>query len=382
MLSERIQSRYVGFAGFLRANGFKHADAAAGLRALALAGHLDGDVVRWTLRAALCGCPREWRRFDELFDLWFLPGARRRRTELRASGAGRLDAGPPGTLPGGGPGTPLDAPAQQREDAPGGAGSEGASPQEALKSADFRHLHEPGFLRALDALMQDFVKRLLRIELRRDRPSSSRGRRLDLARCLRRSVSHGGIPFELAWRTRRKRRPSLVLLLDVSRSMSLYSFFYLRLARVLASLLTDVHCFMFHTRLVGIGQALRDPDPVRAQESLGLLSSGWAGGTRIGDALEQFNRDYAARLLHARSCVLIASDGYDTGPAAQTADALTALRRRARSIIWLNPLAGRPGYTPVSACMQAALPLIDRLVPAGNLASLERALPDILRACR
>src|SRR3546814_173656 len=144
----------------------------------------------------------------------------------------------------------------------------------------------------------------------------------------------------------------------------------------------DVHCFIFHTRLVGIAQALRDPDPVRAQESLHLLSSGWAGGTRIGASLEQFNRDHAGRLLHARSCVLIASDGYDTGPAESTINALTAIHGQARRILWLNPLASRPGYAPTSVCMQAALPLIDGLVPAGNLASLEKALSDILRICR
>ena len=85
-------------------------------------------------------------------------------------------------------------------------------------------------------------------------------------------------------------RPRLVLLLDVSRSMSQYSFFYLRLARALCAELADVHCFIFHTRITGVGEALRDPDPWRSQERLHLLAAGWGGGTRIGECLQDFNR--------------------------------------------------------------------------------------------
>ena len=93
--------------------------------------------------------------------------------------------------------------------------------------------------------------------------------------------------LRLAWRQRRRVRPRLVLLLDVSRSMSLYSFFYLRLARALCAELADVHCFIFHTRMTGVAEALRDPDPWRSQEKLHLLAAGWAGGTRIGECLRR-----------------------------------------------------------------------------------------------
>lgn len=379
-LEALLLARYTGFAAFLRANGFPYADASTAIQSLQSAGQLDPQVMRWTLRSSLCGRTDEWRRFDELFDSWFLPADQRRRTEVRASGGGKLNAHQPGGMQDNSEGTPLDTGAGNRPDTQGGTSQHGASKQEAYEQADFRHLHEPDAMRALDQLLRRLVKRLRHIQLRRDQESNN-GRRLDLARTVRRSVSHGGLPLEPAWRERRKQRPRLVLLLDVSRSMSLYSFFYLRLARLLTGMLSDVHCFMFHTRLTRITQALRDPDPARVRESLYLLSSGWAGGTQIGASLEQFNREYAPKLLHARTCVLVASDGYDTLPAERAANALRAMHRRARSIIWLNPLAGRPGYTPSAACMQAALPFVDRLVPAGNLASLEKAMPDIIRAC-
>jgi uncharacterized protein with von Willebrand factor type A (vWA) domain len=186
------------------------------------------------------------------------------------------------------------------------------------------------------------------------------------------------MPLELGWRRKRRQRPRIVLLLDVSRSMSLYSFFYLRLARVLSTRVSDVHCFIFHTRLVGIEQALRDPDPHRAQERLHLMSAGWAGGTRIGESLGEFNQQYAAKLLHSRTAVVVVSDGYDAGDPDHLQQSLAAIRRRCRCLVWLNPLASRAGFTPASAGMQAALPYIDLLAGVRDLASLERVLPQVL----
>jgi uncharacterized protein with von Willebrand factor type A (vWA) domain len=145
-------------------------------------------------------------------------------------------------------------------------------------------------------------------------------------------------------------------------------------------LLTDVHCFLYHTRLINVAEALRDPDAWRAQERLQLLSAGWAGGTRIGDCLSQFNERHASQLLHGRSAVIIVSDGYDTGAPQRLVGALVALRQRARRVIWLNPLASRPGYTPSSAGMQAALPYLDLFAPGSNLASIARVLPQLLQA--
>ncbi len=128
-----------------------------------------------------------------------------------------------------------------------------------------------------------------------------------------------------------------------------------------------------------MSDALRDPDPKRAQDRLHILSAGWAGGTRIGESLAGFNRDHAAaprafahgrhrrqrRLRHAAS-------------PKRLANALGALARRARRIVWLNPLVGSAGFTPTSRGMQAALPHLDLLAPGADLASIERALPKIL----
>jgi uncharacterized protein len=146
--------------------------------------------------------------------------------------------------------------------------------------------------------------------------------------------------------------------------------------------LADVHCYIFHTRITGVGEALRDPDPWRSQERLHLLAAGWGGGTRIGECLAEFNRRDGARLVHARTGVIIVSDGYDTGEPEVLGHALGTLRRRARRIIWLNPLLNQPDFRPESGGMRAAMPHLDLLAPGADLASVENMLPDLLEALR
>jgi uncharacterized protein with von Willebrand factor type A (vWA) domain len=366
--------RLTGFSGFLRANGFAvgGGDAVQVLDTAERVGVLEPHILRWSLQALLCGRCDEWRRFDELFDAWFLPPNQWLRAEVRDAGDGALSGGDPNARRADG-----DAAHDDDEASPRHA----ASREEVLSSTDFRALTEREHALDIEALMRRFARQLKHIRLRRE-ARARHGRRLDLQGTIRRSVACGGTPFRLVWKDRRRVRPRLVLLLDVSRSMTLYSFFYLRLARALSAELADVHSFIFHTRVTAVSQALHDPDPWRAQERLHLIAQGWAGGTRIGDSLAQFNREHAPRLVHSRTAVIILSDGYDTGAPEVLSDALAQLRRRARRIVWLNPLASRPGYAPVSQGMAAALPHLDLLAPGADLASITAVLPDVIEALR
>jgi uncharacterized protein with von Willebrand factor type A (vWA) domain len=370
----RAADRLAGFPGFLRANGFAvgGGDAEQVLRTASCVGVLDAQLLRWSLQALLCGRADEWRRFPALFDAWFLPANRWQRPERRDAGDGALK----GSWPQG--------PAADRETA---ADDEpirprlAASRDEVLASTDFRALTEREHTLDIEALMRRFARRLAPLLLRRE-AHTLRGRRLDLPATIRRSVASGGLPLRLAWKDRRRVQPRLVLLIDVSRSMAPYSFFYLRLARALGAELADVHSFIFHTRVTSVSKALHDPDPWRAQEQLHLIAQGWAGGTRIGESLAQFNREHAPRLVHARTAVIVMSDGYDTGETQALADALARLRRRARRVVWLNPLGSRPGWAPVSQGMQAALPHLDLLAPGADLASIAAVLPRIIEVLR
>jgi uncharacterized protein with von Willebrand factor type A (vWA) domain len=375
-----LRARLTGFAGFLHANGYGvgGADSVRVLETSVHTGILDQQILRWSLKALLCGRGDEWRRFDALFDAYFLPPNKKIFVEsnvdaggARESAGGVRDGSESESAAGAGHGVAGDADAARH----------GASREESLASTDFRELNQADHARDIEALMRRFARRLKHLHLRRE-ARFHHGRRLDLQGTIRQSVACGGTPLRLAWKERRRVRPRLLLLLDVSRSMSPYSFFYLRLARALCGELADVHCFIFHTRITGVAEALRDPDPWRSQERLHLLAAGWGGGTRIGECLRDFNRDHAARLVHSRTGVIIVSDGYDTGEPELLAQALATLRRRSRRMVWLNPLLNQPGFSPESRAMQAAMPHIDLLAPGADLASIERVLPRIIEALR
>ena len=376
--------RLATFPAFLHANGFAlgAGDAVETLQAAARIGVLDAQPLRLGLKAMLCGRAEEWRRFDELFDAWFLPANRWQRPQQREVEADR-------SFGQGAPQHRRDEAHEPREDDAGDGDThrprETASRDEVLHSADFRTLAGREHLLDIEAAMRRFARGLRHWQQRRDARAPA-GRRMHLGATLRASLASGGVPFELAWKNRRRIRPRLVLLIDVSRSMAAYSFFYLRLARALAGewagATGEVESFIFHTRLTAVSRALHDPDPWRAQEQLFWLAQGFGGGTRIGESLVQFQREQAARLVHSRTALLVFSDGYDTGEPALLARALVQLRRQARRIVWFNPLAGQPGFAPLGQGMQAALPHLDLHAPAHDLASLKAVLPQVLAALR
>lgn len=377
--------RLTGFVSLLRENGFTVGvdDATLLIEMASRIGILDRQVLRWSARSLLCRRAADQQRFADLFDSWFLPPNRRQYVASRGGRAGPLEreAAAQQTGDDGSEGMPTSAP--DSSEIPGCqsglAAQRGASAGETLARADFRHLHQPQEVRALDILMRSFAIRLKKLTLRRE--AAGGALRIDIPGTARRSVSHGGEPIELVFRQRRRTPPRLVLLLDVSRSMNLYSFFFLRLARALEGVRLDTHAFIWHTRLSGVSEALRDPDPWRAQERLQLLSAGWAGGTRIGDCLVQFERERGG-IVHSRTAIIVVSDGYDTGNPEQLTAVVRRLRRRARRLVWLNPVAAADGYEPLAVSMQAVLPELDLFAPANNLSSIERVLPRLILALR
>jgi uncharacterized protein len=200
-----------------------------------------------------------------------------------------------------------------------------------------------------------------------------------LRRTIHRNISHGGDLIDLVWRRRKSKPLRLVILLDASGSMELYTSFFLRFIHGVAAAFLHSEIFIFHTRLVHVSEAMRDRNVVRAIERLSLLVQGIGSGTKIGESLVAFNRWHARRVLHSHSCVMIMSDGYDTGEPAVLEAAMRGLRRRCRRIVWLNPLIGWDGYTPMARGIRAALPYVDLFAPAHNLASLAALEPYLAR---
>ena len=254
----------------------------------------------------------------------------------------------------------------------------GASPHEAMTRSDFRlaQLHENTW--PLEQWIEALARRMRKRLLRRHHVRSL-GHRIHVRRTVRRSLTYGGLPLDLIYRERRRELPRLVLIIDVSRSMNAYSYFFLRFARGIIDAFQNTDAFAFHTRLVHVADTLREADRHRLKEKLAWIAAGWGGGTRIGESLQAFNREYARRLVDSRTFVFILSDGYDTGPPELLGEELRRLQQRAKRIVWLNPLLGRSDYAPISRGMQAALPYLDLLAPAHNLESLMKIEEMLLR---
>lgn len=180
----------------------------------------------------------------------------------------------------------------------------------------------------------------------------------------------GGDLMPLAFSERKRRQRRLVILADVSGSMERYSEMLLHFIHGAQHRFRAVESFVFSTRLSRITRQLQRRD---AAEALALVAKSvpdWSGGTRIGDAIGTFNRDWSRRVGGGAPIVLIISDGWDTGEPDRLAFEMSRLARFAHQVLWLNPLAGHDGFTPDARGMAAALPYVDDLLAGGTARSL------------
>jgi uncharacterized protein with von Willebrand factor type A (vWA) domain len=257
--------------------------------------------------------------------------------------------------------------ARAREDGDANAIS-GAGAEERLTTMDFSQV-APGDQAALEKLAQRLLERAS-VRLSRRLRISGRAGRVDLRRTIRRSIGRGGEPFDLSYRKRKREQARLVLFLDVSGSMNLYSLFLLRFAHALQKHFRRADTFIFSTSPVEITRELRSRQLPGALEILSRCPAGWSGGTRIGESLRAFNLRHSRKRLARETFFIVLSDGWDTGEPTLLAEELSAIRRRVKKLIWLNPLLGIEGYQPLTRGMAAALPHVDALAPAHSLDSL------------
>jgi uncharacterized protein len=374
-----LTRRLVGFVRVLRDNGFPVGlrETIDGLRAARQANLSHREGLRWALRCLLCASRADWRRFDEIFDLYWR-GHGQLQT-VRVSGPGARKAAAESADAEGPRGPMLGADHGQGAAAEGGEGRRGgASLAESLAATDLRHVNDPEELARIGELTERLAARMKYRLTRRER-TRRRGRRLDLRAVIHRSIRFGGTPMQLAYRKRWPKPLRLVVILDASGSMSLYSTFFVRFIRGVLDNFREAEAFVFHTRLIHISAAMRERDTEKALERMALMSAGWAGGTRIGDCLAAFNRNYAARVITGRTAVMIVSDGYDTGDPEVLGAEMARLKRRAKRIVWLNPMIGWRDYAPVAQGMAAALPHVDLFAPAHNLESLAALEPYLAK---
>lgn len=373
-MSERDLVRHVaGFCSALREARVPVglADEIVGSTALTLIDVGDRAEIRRAFLAALRIRPPERPTFDALFDRWW--GVRPRQSrEPRASSRRRSDPKR---------GTPSGQMTQRmglrdageaRPAAPEDDGI-GYSPEALLRRKPFEAWTEQD-LRALDRVMSRIAERLATRRSRRFVPTRSRGV-VDLRRSLRAMTATRGEPIRLAHRTRPIERPRVALLCDTSGSMDPHAKFLLTFALSLRRVVRRLHVFAFNTELRHITPSLSQRTVTATMERLTVAVPDWAGGTRIGDCLAAFVRWHLARTVDSKTAVVILSDGLDRGDPRVVAEAMSAIHRAARRVIWLNPLKGDERYEPAARGMAAALPYIDHLAAAHNVESLERVIP-------
>lgn len=370
-VGQDLVTHLAGFAGALRAHGVavRLSDEADGLEALTLVDLGDRAEVRRALRSALKIRPRDLARFEELFDrLWRgeAPGGESFPVRVpRPKPPQRLR---PARLPVGRRGEEPEVESSFSE------GEEpGWSPEEVLRRRAFEDC-PPEEVEAMEKLLARLALSLATRPSRRRVPTRGRGEP-DLRRSFRRAVGAGGELVSLARRRRAIELPRLVVLCDTSGSMDPYTRFLLAFVLALKRVARRSEVFAFNTALVRLTPWLRAG---RVEETLARLAAAvpdWSGGTRIGECLAEFVAYDLEETVDGRTVVLVLSDGLDCGDLTPLAGAVRAIRARARRLIWLNPLAGDSRYEPTARAMAAALPHLDRLLPAHNLESLARLLP-------
>jgi uncharacterized protein len=359
--SRDVVDTVLGFARTLR-----HAGVAASpdrveamLTAMGELDVLDPTDVYWAGRLTLCGGPDDLERYDAAFAAYFAGEAPRSRPN-QGQPAQQLSASAP-LEEGAGDGREDD------EESPELATQ--ASADEVLRHRDVAELTiaEREHLRRLFALL---VPAAPMRPARRRRPSPHGA--IHPGRTVRRALHDGGEVTRLLYRRKRPRPRRVVLLVDVSGSMSPYADALLRFAHAAVRAhpaVTEV--FTIGTRLTRVTRELRQRDPDRALSASGSAIPDWQGGTRLGEVIKAFLDRWGQRGMARGAVVVVCSDGWERGGTELLAEQMARLRRLAHSVVWVNPHKGRAGYEPLTGGMQAALPSIDHFVSGHSMAAFE-----------
>lgn len=251
--------------------------------------------------------------------------------------------------------------------------SQTASTEERLRSLDFEQMSTAEIAQAKRILARMTLP-VKPIESRRGQASHV-GQRIDRARTLRAAMRQGGELHEIARQKPRTRWPNLVVLCDISGSMSQYSRIILHFLHSVSNAKgagwAKVHAFTFGTRLTNITRHLHQRDVDAALAAAGAEAQDWEGGTRIGECLHAFNRDWSRRVMGQGAVVLLISDGLDRGEPQALGKEMERLHLSARRLIWLNPLLRWDGFAPKAQGVAAMLPHVDSLRAGHSIASLE-----------
>ncbi|MDW4497518.1 VWA domain-containing protein [Sulfitobacter sp. D35] len=355
------------------------------IRAVETAGFTDKRDFFWTLHACFVNRPEHRAVFAQVFRLYWrdprylehmmsmmLPAVRGVQEERKADAGSKRAA--EALLDG------AEAPETTAKEEDGDEDIEieidaslTASVEERLRSLDFEQMSTE----EMAAAKRMLTRLSLPVDPIRSRRTAAShvGHRVDAARTLRAAMKQGGELHEIALKTQRPRWPNLVVLCDISGSMSQYSRTVLHFLHAVSNAKgagwAKVHAFTFGTRLTNITRHLRQRDVDAALAAAGAEAQDWEGGTRIGSCLETFNRDWSRRVMGQGAVVLLITDGLDRDDPDNLGRQMERLHLSSRRLIWLNPLLRWDGFAPKARGIRAMLPHVDSFRAGHSIASLE-----------
>lgn len=349
------------------------------LRAVEVVGLQRSDDLYHALRAVLVRDPAQFTLFHQGFSLYFRdPRLLERAMALLLPSVDAPQNAVPSALALRRLLEALQEPAvkESADDRPEIDRSQTWSDLDVLRKKDFEQM-TLAELAAARQLIREEIPVLHARETRRYR-AATYGTRYDLRRSIQLMLRKNGQLITLAKKRRQKRPPPVVLICDISGSMSAYSRVFLHFSHALSFANPRVHTFVFGTRLTNISRAMRDMDIDLALADVSTEVLDWDGGTRIADSLEQFNLAWSRRVLAQNGVVILLTDGLERESASDLGLQMQRLRRSCRQLIWLNPVLRYREFQPRALGIREMLPYVDLFLPAHNLDSLG-ALSRILR---
>lgn len=355
------------------------------IRAVEAAGFTERVDFYWTLHACFVGRPEQRAIYDQVFRLYWrdpqylehmmslmLPAVRGVQEDRLADAAEKRAA--EALLDGHG----IDLP--ERESSTAGDddlieidATATMSHEERLKTLDFEQMSVAEVAEA--KLMLSRLALPVRPLVTRRMSVDPGGQRVDSRRTLRAALRQGGEVLRLARRSPGERWPNLIVLCDISGSMSQYSRLVLHFVHAVANRKgqgwAKVHAFTFGTRLTNITRHLRNRDVDAALRAAGAEAQDWSGGTRIGTCLRAFNRDWSRRVLGQGAVVLLITDGLDRDDTDSLSAEMERLHLSCRRLIWLNPLLRWDGFAPRASGIRAMLPHVDSFRASHSISSLQ-----------
>jgi uncharacterized protein len=359
-----ITQSILGFSEFVRAHdfqvGIRETQEALSVGSLGLIA--DKELLRYSLKAIFCDSYENAEKFDDLFTEYWGLEKNSFTHRMNMQNQTNITKQSQRSL------VMLGKGKSEGEADEEGKNVSGANSTEQLRKTDFSKVSIIDS-EHLDKLAAELWKQMSQ-RLRKKFKKSKKQNKIDIRQTIRSNISNGGALLDLHYRDKKPTKNRLIILLDVSGSMDKYSFYLLRFILALRTHFKRIDAYIFSTKLIRITDYLETKDLQNVLNVLSMYADNWSSGTKIGECLAHFNRDFAKRSLTGKNMTIVLSDGLDTGEPELLAAELQKIKLRTKKLIWLNPLKGMTGYQPRTRGMLAALPEIDHFLPGHNVESL------------